>query len=111
MSLKRILVLDGVVAVCRFQDDGTILEGAGQLPAELQARLAHFAQWYRRMVSGNIDLFSLFSQIRGWTPAKGWVVHGSGMTVCNVANLVALVDNHEARVNEILAALEEASHQ
>lgn len=111
MSLKRILVLDGVVVVCRFQDDGSILEGAGELSVELQARLAHFAQWYRRMVSGNIDLFSLFSQIRGWTPAKGWVVHGKEMTVCNVANLVALVNNGEASVNEVMAALEEASHQ
>ena len=60
MSLKRILVLDGVIAVCRFQDDGTILEGEGVIPAEMQGRLAQFAQWYRRMVAGNTDLFSLF---------------------------------------------------
>lgn len=111
MSLKRILVLDGVVAVCRFQDDGTILEGGGMMPLEMQVRLAQFAQWHRRMVSGNTDLFSLFSQMRGWTPAKGWIVHGVGLTVCNVANLVAMVDNREAAINEIMAALEDASHQ
>ncbi|MHB1173648.1 MAG: DUF2173 family protein [Sulfuriferula sp.] len=111
MSLKRILVLDGVIAVCRFQDDGTILEGEGMIPADMQERMAQFAQWYRRMVSGNTDLFSLFSQMRGWTPAKGWIVHGSSMTVCNVANLVAMVDNREAAINEIMVALTDASHE
>jgi len=63
------------------------------------------------MVAGNTDLFSLFSQMRGWTPAKGWIVHGANMTVCNVANLVAMVDNREASINEIMAALEDASHE
>lgn len=111
MPLRKILVLDGVIAVCRFQDDGTIQEGEGTMPPEMLQRLAQFAQWYRRMVSGNTDLFSLFSQMRGWTPAKGWVVHGSNITVCNMANLVAIIDNTEASLNQVMQALEEASHQ
>jgi roadblock/LC7 domain-containing protein len=111
MPLRKILVLDGVIAVCRFQDDGTIQEGEGTMPPEMLQRLAQFAQWYRRMVSGNTDLFSLFSQMRGWTPAKGWVVHGSNITVCNMANLVAIIDNTEASLNQVMRALEEASHQ
>ena len=111
MPLRKILVLDGVIAVCRFQDDGTIQEGEGTMPPEMLQRLAQFAQWYRRMVSGNTDLFSLFSQMRGWTPAKGWVVHGGNITVCNMANLVAIIDNTEASLNQVMQALEEASHQ
>jgi roadblock/LC7 domain-containing protein len=111
MSLKKILVLDGVIAVCRFQDDGSIREGEGTMPPEMLQRLAQFAQWYRRMVSGNTDLFSLFSQMRGWTPAKGWIVHGNNITVCNMANLVAIIDNTEANVNQVMRAMEEASHQ
>lgn len=111
MSLKRLLVLDGVIAVCRFQDDGAIIEGEGTLPGEMLERLAHFAQWYRRMVSSNTDLLSLFSQVRGWTPARGWIVHGAKITVCSVGNLVALAQNEEAHINEIMAALEDASHQ
>jgi roadblock/LC7 domain-containing protein len=77
MSLRKILVLDGVTAVCRFRDDGVIMEADGMLSPDLMNRMAKFAQWYRRMVSGNTDLLSLFSQMRGWSPSQGWIVHGT----------------------------------
>lgn len=107
--LKRLLVLDGVVAVCRFQDDGTIIDAVGTLPESTMLHLAHFAQWYRRMVSGNTDLFSLFSQMDGWTPSRGWIVKGASMTVCGVTNLVCMIENKEASINEIIRALDEAA--
>ena len=111
MSLKKILVLDGVVAVCRFRDDGAIMDAAGMLPSEMMERLAKFAQWYRRMVSGNTDLLSLFSQMRGWSPSRGWVVRGAAMTVCGVGNMVCLVENAQSSLNEIMQAIGEAAHE
>lgn len=109
MSLKKLLVLDGVVAICRFQDDGSIMDAAGMLPSDMIERLAKFAQWYRRMVSGNTDLFSLFSQMRGWAPSKGWIVQGEQISVCSVANLVCMVQNNQGSLNEIMAAMIEAA--
>jgi roadblock/LC7 domain-containing protein len=111
MSLRKILVLDGVSAVCRFRDDGVLMEAEGILPQDLMDRLAKFAQWYRRMVSSNTDLLSLFSQMRGWSPSQGWVVRGSGMTVCSMGNMVCLFDNAQGSMNDIMAALEEAAHE
>lgn len=111
MALKKILVLDGVVAVCRFRDDGVIMDAAGLMPQELMERLAKFAQWYRRMVSGNTDLLSLFSQMRGWSPSQGWIVRGTSMTVCSVGNTVCLIDNAQSALNEIMQALSEAAHE
>ena len=109
--LKRLLVLDGVVAVCRFQDDGTIIDAAGMMPDEMLGNLGRFAHWYRRMISGNSDVFSLFSQMNGWTPARGWVVKGAQMTVCSVANVVAMLDNKDVSINEVMRVLEEIAHQ
>ena len=111
MSLKKILVLDGVAAVCRFRDDGVIMEAAGVLPQDIMERLAKFAQWYRRMVSSNTDLLSLFSQMRGWSPSRGWTVRGDSMTVCSVGNTVCLVANAQSSLNEIMQALSEAAHE
>lgn len=109
--LKRLLVLDGIVAVCRVQDDGEIIDSAGLISNEMMTQLAHFALWYRRMISGNSDVFSLFSQMNGWTPARGWIVKGAQMSVMSVANVVAMVENQEASFNPIFAALEEAAHE
>ena len=111
MSLKKILVLDGVSAVCRFRDDGVIMEAEGMLPPELMERLAKFAQWYRRMVSGNTDVLSLFSQMRGWSPSQGWIVKGDSMTVCGAGNMVCLFDNSQGSLNQIMLALSEAAHE
>jgi roadblock/LC7 domain-containing protein len=110
MPLKRLLVLDGVVAICRFQDDGSIMDASGMLPAEMMQRMGKFAQWYRRMVSGNNDLFSLFSQMRGWTPSQGWIVLGTEISVCSVGNLVCMVQNGQGSLNEIMSALAEVAH-
>jgi roadblock/LC7 domain-containing protein len=111
MSLRKILVLDGVTAVCRFRDDGVLMEAEGLLSQELMDRLAKFAQWYRRLVSSNIDLLSLFSQMRGWSPSQGWIVQGAAMTVCSVGNMVCLFDNAQGSVNEIMRALKETAHE
>lgn len=111
MTLRKLLVQDGVLAVCRFQDDGSIMDAAGMLSPDMMERLAKFAQWYRRMVSGNTDLFSLFSQMRGWTPSQGWIVHGAQMSVCSVANLVCMVQNDQCSLHDIMEALAEAAHE
>jgi roadblock/LC7 domain-containing protein len=111
MSLKKILVLDGVTAVCRFRDDGVVMEAEGVLSRDLMERLARFAQWYRRMVSSNTDLLSLFSQMRGWSPSQGWIVQGSAMTVCGMGNMVCMFENAQGSLNEIMQALGEASHE
>jgi roadblock/LC7 domain-containing protein len=110
MSLKKLLILDGVVAVCRFQDDGSIMESAGMMPQEMLNRMAQFAQWYRRMVSGNLDLVSLFSQMRGWAPSLGWIVHGAHMTVCSVGNVVCMVQNGQAPLDVLMKALSDTAH-
>jgi roadblock/LC7 domain-containing protein len=111
MTLKKILVLDGVTAVCRFRDDGVVMAAEGMLSPDLMVRLAKFAQWYRRMVSGNTDLLSLFSQMRGWSPSQGWIVQGDAMTVCSVGNMVCMFENAQGSLNQIMQALGEAAHE
>jgi len=111
MSLKKILVLDGVTAVCRFRDDGVLMEAEGILSQELMVHLAKFAQWYRRMVSSNTDLLSLFSQMSGWSPSQGWIVQGESMTVCSVGNMVCLIENAQGSLNQLMKALGEVAHE
>lgn len=111
MPLRKILVLDGVTAVCRFRDDGVLMEAEGVLSQELMERLSKFAQWYRRMVSSNTDVFSLFSQMRGWSPSQGWIVQGDSMTVCSAGNMVCLFETATGSLNEIMRALGEAAHE
>jgi roadblock/LC7 domain-containing protein len=61
------------------------------------------------MVQANVDQLSMFTQMRGWTPPRGWIVRGAGSTVCSVGNLVCLVDNQEASINAVMSELREAA--
>lgn len=105
--IKRLLALDGVQAVAHFRDDGQFVEGVGMLDEESMRRLARFAHGYKRLTQGNADQLSMFTQQRGWTPPKGWIVRGKSMAVCSVGNLVCLVENASASLTEVMKDLED----
>ncbi len=107
--IRRLMVLDGVAAVASFRDDGAFVEGYGVLPDDQLHALARFAHDYKRIVQGNADQLSMFTQLSGWTPPGGWIVRARGMSVCSVANLVCLVENAEGNLTEVMKELGEAS--
>ncbi len=108
--IKRLMALDGVAAICQFRDDGAFVEGYGVMPAQHLEALAKFAHDYKRIVQGNADQLSMFTQLRGWTPPGGWIVRSDEMSVCSVGNLVCLLQNDSASLSEVMRALQEASH-
>jgi len=107
--IKRLLALDGVQVVCQFRDDGSFVEGYGMMQEQQMAALAMFAHDYKRIVQGNADQLSMFTQLSGWTPPGAWVVHGQSLTVCSVANLVCLLDRQEASLTEVMQEMKELS--
>ncbi|CAK0746561.1 DUF2173 family protein [Gammaproteobacteria bacterium] len=107
--IRHILALDGVLAVCHFRDDGTLVDGHGMIPDPWMAQLAHFACDYRRMLQGNADQLSMFTQVSGWTPPRGWMVRGTEKSVCGAGNVVCVIDNLEASLDQVYAELVEAS--
>ncbi|MEE9343226.1 MAG: DUF2173 family protein [Gammaproteobacteria bacterium] len=107
--IKRLLILDGVFAICRFRDDGSYVEGYGVMPEEMMRGLAKFAHDYKRMVQGNTDQLAMFTQVSGWTPPGGWIVRGKEKSVCSVGNLACLVDHKEGSVSDVMKELADAS--
>jgi roadblock/LC7 domain-containing protein len=104
-----LLALDGVIAVSQFRDDGALVAGYGSLSEQELEALAHFAHDYKRIVQGNADQLSMFTQLPGWTPPGGWVVRGAGMTVCSIGNLVCILDNADASITEVMRELAEVA--
>ena len=108
--IKRLLALDGVMVVCHFRDDGALVEGYGMLDDQQMLGLAKFGHDYKRLVQGNADQLSMFTQMSGWTPPQGWIVKGPQTSVCSFANLVCVVNNNEAAINDVLNEMKEAAH-
>lgn len=109
--IKKLLALDGVLAICQFRDDGEFIEGYGFMPDDQLMALSTFARDYKRIVQGNADQLSMFTQLNGWTPPGGWIVRGQMMTVVSAGNLVCVVQNDEENLSEIVHELAELSHR
>lgn len=110
VMIKQLLALDGVLAVAKFRDDGALVEGYGLgEPARLQ-QLAKFAHDYKRMVQGNADQLSMFTQMSGWTPPGGWIVLGPTLSICSVANVVCMVDSPATTLTTVMQQLHAAAN-
>ncbi len=107
--IRRLMAVDGIMAICHFRDDGQLVEGYG-MPEEQLGGFAKFAHDYKRLVQGNADQLSMFTQMSGWTPPGGWMVQGDGVAVASIGNIACLIDMREASANEVMQELEEASH-
>jgi roadblock/LC7 domain-containing protein len=107
--IKRLLAVDGIMAICHFRDDGALIEGYG-MSDEMLGGFAKFAHDYKRLVQGNADQLAMFTQMNGWTPPGGWVVEGDGVAVASIGNLACLMNTLEGSKNEVMKELEEASH-
>lgn len=108
--IKRLLAVDGVMAVALFRDDGLFLEGYGMMDEERLRGLCDFAHGYKRLVQSNADQLSMFTQISAWTPPQGWIVRAKEYTVCSVSNLVCIAQNSEMDLNEVMVELSELAH-
>lgn len=107
--IRRLMILDGVMAVCQFRDDGALVQGYGGSDVAQLTGLAKFAHDYKRMVQGNADQLAMFTQVNGWTPPGGWIVRGADTAVCSVGNTVCIVDTRVASLNTVMQELREAS--
>ena len=105
--IKRMLIHAEVLAICRYRDDGTLGEGYGVLPAAELERLSRFARDYHCMLQANADQLSMFSEMPGWTPTRGWMVFGPAQTVLGYGNLVCLVDGRHPPINGLIESLHE----
>lgn len=108
--IKKLLALDGVMVVCQFRDDGTLVEAHGMGEEDMMLRLAKFAYDFKRMVQANADQLSMFTQMSGWAPSQGWVVRGPELSACSVGNLVCIISSGQASLTEVMTNLAEVAH-
>lgn len=103
-ELERIIAVNGVVAVLRFNDDGSIGECIGNLD-ESQAHLAAQLSYANFRISlQNSDVLTTMFGATGWSP-RGWFMLGNTLSVCTVGNVVCFVNNSGTSFNTVVQAL------
>ncbi|MBN2873194.1 MAG: DUF2173 family protein [Halothiobacillaceae bacterium] len=108
--LNELLDIKGVLAVAHFREEtGDPWQVHGELSETDGRRLSRLALDFKRMTQGYADQLALFVGQPGWTPANGWIVHGDQRTVCGMSSMVAVIQNGEANLTEVMKALADES--
>lgn len=100
IDLERLVLLPGVVAALRFNDDGTPAEAVGELDKVDVQLAAELCYANGRFTHHNSDMLMTFSGRDGWA-ARGWVMNGSVLSVCGAGDLACFVRNDEASFNAL----------
>lgn len=104
IELESLFTITGVVAAFRYNDNGSLAESIGELTAENAKLAATLCFANGRIAHQNIDLqMTLFGNI-GW-PLRGWVMIGSELSICTVANVVCFVNSSQTSFNTVLHAI------
>ncbi len=103
-ELASLLEIDGVVAALRFQDDGALIEAVGELDQLFTDMAAELCFANNRITHLNSDLLTTISGKEGWAP-RGWMMFGSGLTICTVANVACFLRDRHTALNKILNRL------
>ncbi|MCL7744126.1 DUF2173 family protein [Guyparkeria hydrothermalis] len=107
---QQLLNLAGVEAVVHFRDEtGEPWEVHGYLSPDDIDRLTRLANDLKLVTQGHADQMALFAHQPGWTPARGWIVHGVHRSVCGVDSMVAVIENSRASLDEVMEGLAQVS--
>lgn len=107
-DLASLLEIKGVVAALRFYDDGSLIEAVGEVDPLHSGLAAELCYANSRITHQGSDVLSNISGKTGWAP-RGWMMIGTGLSICTIANVVCFVRSSDVSFNEtlkILATLE-----
>lgn len=105
--LSELMTKPGVIAAGEFSYHGDYYRHEGRLTEE-QARWASIlARAHNMGVHMQATMLQTVSPVQGFAPLRGWLVRGSGYTVCGMAYVFCFLDNEAGRIDEIMGLLHE----
>ncbi|MDX1656439.1 MAG: DUF2173 family protein [Candidatus Competibacteraceae bacterium] len=106
--IAELLAKPGVVVAGEYAYRGDRFSYRGEL-SERNARMASIM--CRATTMGTTmegEMLGEFCPDCGILPVRGWVMRGSGYTICVVANVFCLLDNRQGSLNQILGFMRQA---
>ncbi|BBP03340.1 hypothetical protein TPL01_27160 [Sulfuriferula plumbiphila] len=110
IDLENLLVIKGVVAAFRFNDDGSLAESVGELDQENASLAAQLCYANGRISHQSSNVLMTISGMAGWPP-RGWMMLGDALSICTIANVVCFVSNAGVSFNEVVHVLSEVGHE
>lgn len=103
-----LLARSGVIAAGQYTYKAELLAYGGALSAEHANILAISCYDMTKNMAMEGDMLTALNLQGGDRPPRGWIMRGPDYTVCVVANVFCLIDNHKGSLNKILGFMRQA---
>lgn len=95
----------GVIAAGEYSYRGDRFSYKGRINDEMARMAAIMCRATSMSEHMQVGMLEAHCPDCGSSPPQGWIVHGPGFTVCNVANVFCFLDNRTASLNAIVALM------
>lgn len=105
MLAAELINQPGVIAAGEYSYRGDRFNYKGDMNDEMARMASIMCRATTMSEHMQVEMLEHFCPGCGSTPPQGWIVRGPQFTVCNVANVFAFLNNHDASLNEIMGLM------
>ena len=100
--VSELVAMPGVIAAGEYTYRGDRFSYEGDLDHEMARMASIMCRATTMGVHMQAEIMGSFAKDCGCTPSRGWVVRGSQLSVCVIANVFCFIDHNVASANEVM---------
>ncbi|MGA7180069.1 MAG: DUF2173 family protein [Thiobacillaceae bacterium] len=103
--IKQLMAIPGVIAAGEFAYRGDRFSYEGALTSEFARMASILCRSNTVSVHMQSEIFNSFAENCGCRPAQGWIVRGGNVSVCNIGNYFAFIENRPELLNDVMTIM------
>jgi roadblock/LC7 domain-containing protein len=103
--VKQLMVIPGVIAAGEYAFRGDRFSYQGALTDEFARMASILCRANTLSVNMQSEIFDSLTENSGFRPVQGWIVRGSEITICAVANYFAFIENRDELLNDVMTIM------
>ena len=103
--VKQLMAIPGVIAAGKYAYRGDQFFSQGALTDEFARLASIMCRENTLAVNMQAEIFDSFAENCGGRPVQGWIVYGANVTVCNVGDHFAFIENREGLLNDVMTIM------
>jgi roadblock/LC7 domain-containing protein len=103
--IKQLMAIPGVIAAGEFAYRGDRFSYEGALTSEFARMASILCRSNTMSVHMQSEIFNSFAENCGCRPAQGWIVRGADVSVCNIGNYFAFIENRPELLNDVMTIM------
>ena len=103
--VKQLMAIPGVIAAGEFAYRGDRFSYDGALTPEFARMASILCRSNTVNVNMQSEIHDAYAENSGYKPAQGWIMRGAQISVCNIGNYFAFIENRPELLNDVMTIM------